>query len=195
MKYFKNWKSLFITIAIINIVVISLIISLIFIPRESVEKDLKLKSPEGVELSISSNKDDLTLLINDYLQKQSKGKSLDYRVELTNQVNLIGTIVAFNKEIDIVMAFEPVVDKYGNLILKQESISLGQLRLPVSYVLKYINDKYSLPTWVEIDPKEQIVYVKMTDMKLKSDVSVKVDKFDLENNQILLKLIVPLKNR
>lgn len=188
-----NWKSGFICLLVVNILIIISLLIYILIP---VKVEEPIQNPEvvnGIDFKIETNKKDVTTLINNYLEKEAMTEPISYKVILSEKVMLIGTITVFKKEIDLVMTFNPVVQENGDLLLEQESIALGQLQLPVSFILKYISDNYSLPTWISIDPKDQVIYAALTQMKLKSDIHVKVNQFDLANDSIVLNIRVPLE--
>lgn len=192
----KKWKMSFLGLLALNIVVIGLLIIPMLMPagenKNTYESENKFNAVSGVELDVLTNKIELTRLINSYLKKESKNQPLEYKVLLDEDVLLIGTIQAFNKEIDLEMRFEPFATPNGDLLLEQKSISLGQISIPVSFVLTYIKENYALPEWVNINPKDRTVYVSLTNMKLKSDVKVRVNTFNLDNDDISFKLEVPV---
>jgi uncharacterized protein YpmS len=180
----KKWKWLFISLLAINVIFLIVTAGLALQPSQ--EKELSLQETAGkqnVSLGITAKKEDLNIIINEYLRKEFK-QPLNYEIRLTDKVEVYGTIEAFGNELDIRMDFEPEVQNDGNLVLKQESLSVGKLSLPVKTVLKYVNNNFSLPQWVQINSKEESVYVALQEMKMKSDFRVKVKKFDLKKNDI-----------
>ncbi|HWO98263.1 MAG TPA: YpmS family protein [Bacillus sp. (in: firmicutes)] len=186
----KKWKWLFFSLLVINLIFLIIMAGLALQP--STERELstrQVKEEKNVSLGIIAKKEDLNVLINKYLQKEFHHQPLNYEVRLTNQVEVYGTIEAFGNELDISMAFEPEVQKNGDLILKQESLSVGKLSLPIRTVLKYVNNNFSLPQWVQINAKEESVYVALQQMEMKSDFRVKVKQFDLEKNDIQFTLV------
>jgi uncharacterized protein YpmS len=72
-------------------------------------------------------------------------------------------------------------------------MSVGKLHLPIAYVLNFISDNYKLPIGVEIRPNDQLVYIHMEQLKLKSDLKIKVDKFNLKKDDIAFTILVPVK--
>jgi uncharacterized protein YpmS len=185
----KKWKVLCIGLLSINFLIAVLLIGLIFQPVNDVDFS---KQPEVVgdaELSVLAKKEDLNTLIDKYLKKEFNNQPLNYDVNLTDVVEVYGTIQAFDNDLDIQMAFEPVVQENGDILLEQQSLSVGKLQLPVRTVLRYVNNNFKLPEYVQIDPKNESVYVALQQLKLKSDFRVKVEKFDLENDDIRVKLI------
>ncbi len=165
---------------------------LLFAPNKEVAPKENVVSTDHVNLSVETNKEDLTRVINNFLKKEAKDNPLNYKVLLTERVMLLGTITVFGKEIDMVMTFKPEVIENGDLLLQQEAFTVGQVSLPVSFVLRYINDYYNLPEWVQIDSKKQDIYVYLSEMKMKSDMKVAVETFDLSKDELRFKLQVPI---
>lgn len=153
-----------------------------------------LNTADYVPFKIQTDKQDLNQVINHYLEKEGLTGAIDYKVILNDEVELYGLIPVFSQDIQLKLTFEPQVLDNGDMVLQQKSISVGQLQLPVSYVLKFIGDKYKLPEGVTIHPNEEKIFVSLQKMKLKSDVKVKVDEFNLRNDDIRFTLLVPVKN-
>jgi uncharacterized protein YpmS len=186
----NKWKWLFIGLLAINFLFLVIVGSLALQPSKGNESSMNAEGlKEDVSLSIIAKKEDLNALINKYLQKEFHHQPLNYEVRLTDQVEVYGTIEAFGNDLDISMDFEPEVQKDGDLLLRQQSLAVGRLQLPVRTVLGYVNNNFSLPEWVRIHPKDESVYVALQEMEMKSDFRVKVKKFDLEKDDIQFTLI------
>lgn len=192
MKVKNKWKFLFLTLLALNLVCVLIFFGLLFAPNKEVAPKENVVSTDHVNLSVETNKEDLTRVINNFLKKEAKDNPLKYKVLLTERVMLLGTITVFGKEIDMVMTFKPEVIENGDLRLQQEAFTVGQVSLPVSFVLRYINDYYNLPEWVQIDSKKQDIYVYLSEMKMKSDMKVAVETFDLSKDELRFKLQVPI---
>ncbi|MGE8204237.1 YpmS family protein [Heyndrickxia sp. NPDC080065] len=187
-----RWKIAFFSLLIINIIVVFLLTYFIFTPGK--EKVLPApKITENVKFKVNTNKDDLTRLINHYIQKEGLNGPIDYSINLTDEVELYGTIQIFSQDIQLKMTFDPEALANGDLLLKPKSILIGDLKLPVSYVLHFIQNSYKLPNWVSIEPNNKIVYVGLQKMKVNNDMIVHADKFDLKNNDIAFTLEFPTK--
>ena len=186
-----KWKTLFITLLAINIVVIFTVLILINLPAKDKEMKPAVSQEEDIQFQVHTNREDLTRLINQYLDKEGLTGLMHYEVYLKDEVELYGKMPFFNREVEMKLTFEPIAQKNGDLILKQKSISIGQMNLPVSYVMNLINERYKMPDWVTINPNEENIYVSLQDMKLKSDVRVKANEFDLKNDDISFLLTVP----
>lgn len=148
-------------------------------------------SQDDVAFHVKTNKRDLNRVINHYIEENEKNRKIDYQVLLTDEVELYGTFPFFSEELELRLTFEPKALENGDLVLNQKSISIGRLRLPVSTVLKFVRDSYDLPEAVSIQPAEESVYVSMHKLKLKSDIKVRVNEFDLKKDNIKFTLLVP----
>ena len=186
-----KWKTLFFSLLALNILVILSIIILVNLPAKDEEIAPSTAHEEDIQFQIHTNREDLTRLINQYIEKEGLNGSIHYEVYLNDEVELYGTMPFFDREVEMKLTFEPVARKNGDLILKQKSIAVGQMNLPVSYVMNFINDRYDFPEWVTIQPNDKSIYISLKDMKLKSDIRVKAKDFDLKNDDIAFLLTVP----
>nr|WP_263328524.1 YpmS family protein [Neobacillus sp. Marseille-Q6967] len=190
----NSWKKGFFLLLGLNLFILLILFVLIIMPNGEDEK-IQPKNPDDnfVTFQVKSNKNDLNRLINQYLKKEAADSPIDYQVQLRDEVELYGTLPFFSQEIDLKLTFEPEALDNGDLVLRQKSISLGSLNLPVSYVLKFISENYKLPKGVIIQPNEKLVYVSMQELKLNSDIKLKADKFDLKKDDIAFSILVPVE--
>jgi uncharacterized protein YpmS len=189
----NKWKRGFFLLLGLDLLIVIILLFLILSPAENEKMNWKEMKNNNVSFQVQSNKSDLNLLINQYLQKEASDSPIGYQVHLRDEVELYGTLPFFSQEIDMKLTFEPEALNNGDLVLKQKSISIGNLSLPVSYVLKFISENYKLPKGVDIQPNEKHVYIHMEQLKLKSDIKIKANKFDLKNDDISFTLLVPVE--
>ncbi|MFJ7725671.1 YpmS family protein [Neobacillus sp. NPDC097160] len=190
----NKWKFGFLLLLGLNLLFAIIILSLLLAPSDSNEIS-KLNSPTGdhVSFHVNSNKYDLNRLINHYLKEEAADSPIDYRVILGDEVELYGTLPFFSEKLNLKLTFEPIAQKNGDLILEQKSMAVGKLHLPISYVLNFISENYKLPKGVDIRPNDHLVYIHMQQLKLKSNLKIKADKFDLKNDDIAFTILVPVK--
>ncbi|WP_223701925.1 YpmS family protein [Sutcliffiella deserti] len=192
-KVLLNWKSAFITLFTLNILIALIALFLVMVPDHSKFKFTeRADDRERVAFTIQSDKEDLNELIRFYLEKETR-RPLNYEVRLTDRVELKGAMTVFERDIPLTMTFIPEVQENGDVRLKQDSMSVGRLQVPVSMVLKYVGDNYPLPPWVRIVPSDQSIYVALNELELQSDTKVQFTKFNLENDEIEFKLLVPVE--
>ena len=190
----KRWKLLFLLLLGINLLIFITLLVFISIPaKEEQYLSAKLKTDGYVPFTVQTNKQDLNDLINHYLNEEGLALANDYKVILNDAVILSGSVPVFSQNIQIKLTFEPKALENGDIVLQQKSVSVGQLQLPVSYVLKFISEYSKLPKWVHIKPNEEKIYVSLQNMKLKSNFKVKVDEINLKEDDIRFTLMVPVR--
>ncbi|MFD2445742.1 YpmS family protein [Bacillus sp. CGMCC 1.16607] len=188
------WKKSFFILLIFNIVVVLLVAINLLVPIKDENFERSGNNFQGyVPFLIHTKKENLNEVINHYIEKEASGGPVNYEVVLGDEVELYGTIPIFTEEIQLKMTFEPKAMENGDLILQQKSMTVGQMQLPVSYILNFIRDRYHLPKGVIIQPHDKLVYISMQKLKLKSDFKIKVNKFDLKQDDISVQLFVPIK--
>lgn len=188
---FKNkWKWAFFLLVGFLVAFVLVMVFLIFQPVEQTSSKVSENRKE-VPFKVTTKKDDLTELINYYLEKEGLTGPVHYEVNLTNEVELYGTLPIFNTNIQMKLTFEPTAQDNGDLLLKQKEISIGQLPLPVSYIMSFIENQYKMPGWVDIQPDEEQIYVHLTELKVNNGLKVEVTDFDLVNDHIQFDLLLP----
>ncbi|TYS49464.1 DUF2140 family protein [Bacillus infantis] len=190
----NKWKVLFFLLLGIVIAFIALFFIMINLPAKDEPINTAEVDEDGyVPFHLQTNKSDLNRIIAHYIAKEGLDGPIDYEVILDDEVELYGNLPVFSQNLEMKLTFEPEALDNGDVVLSQKSIAVGQLNLPVSYVLKFVRDRYQLPEGVVIQPDKEQIYVSLQDMKLKSDLKVKVDEFDLKKDDIRVTLYVPTK--
>ncbi|MED1440618.1 YpmS family protein [Aeribacillus sp. FSL K6-1121] len=188
----NKWKLAFFILLFSNFLIILISSGLLLMPGE--KPPLK-KEAEGSKdfavFKVETDKQTVTKVINDYLKKEAVHQPLTYWVEITDDIKLYGSLLAFGRDLDMVMSFEPSVQQ-GNVILKVKSLSVGRLSVPVSYVLKYIDSQYHFPKEVQIDAKNRQIVVFLDQLSLENGSKIQAEKIDLEEGVISANLYVPL---
>ncbi|KPL59857.1 YpmS family protein [Rossellomorea vietnamensis] len=189
----NKWKVGFFVLLGMIILGFVIIVSMIFMPvkDDALPEDNK-NTDRQVGFNVETNKKDLNLIIEHYIEEEGMKGPVDYDVQLKDDVELLGSVPVFTSNLDFKLNFEPKALDNGDILLKQKSISVGALNLPVNYVLKVIRDSYNFPDWVKIQPNDELIYVSLQDMKLKSDVKVRANEFDLKEDNISFRLLVPV---
>ncbi|PFG06006.1 MULTISPECIES: YpmS family protein [Bacillaceae] len=189
----NKWKVGFFVLLGMIILGFVIIVSMIFMPvKDDALPDNNKNTNQQVGFNVETNKKDLNLIIEHYIEEEGMKGPVDYDVQLKDDVELLGSVPVFTSDLDFKLSFEPKALDNGDILLKQKSISVGSLNLPVNYVLKVIRDSYNFPDWVKIQPNDELIYVSLQDMKLKSDVKVRANEFDLKEDNISFRLLVPV---
>lgn len=192
----KDWKKRFYLLITINAIILFILAIYLYTPIP--KKDLEIasdqyKSEESSQFIVRTTKQNLNNLVNAYLDKVLSNTEHQFSINLDEDVQLFGELPVFSSTVPLLAHFEPIVQDNGDLVLKQKSISVGQLKLPNKKIMKYIDDYLPTPEWVIIDPSKEEVYVKITEMDIKSNFRIAVEQFDVEANNIAFKIEVPYK--
>lgn len=187
-----NWKRWFLVLLGINFFILIGMIWLIFAPASQSDlPNMENTKQNEAEFTVSSTKQNVNQLISSYLTTLPKNKALHYSLTLKDDVELQGAVFAFNRKIPLTATFEPLVQKNGDLILRQKSLALGKLELPNKAVLAYVRDNYPMPEWVKVDPVREDIYVAVTKMETKSNFKIKAKQIDLARDQLVFTFTVP----
>ncbi|WP_078544526.1 YpmS family protein [Litchfieldia alkalitelluris] len=188
-----SWKKLFLGLAGANVFLLLLfgIFMLWPVSNTDIPKKEFIEDEEGAEFTVRSSKQNLNELVNEYVDKLLKDKDNKYTVDFDENVRLMGSIEAFQTDIPILITLEPSVQENGDLVLHATEMSLGLLELPKKKILEYVKKELKTPEWVQIDPKKQLIYIAVTQMEVKSNFKVKVQSFDLKNDNINFRIKVP----
>ncbi|MHA6250605.1 YpmS family protein [Oceanobacillus sp. CAU 1775] len=192
-KNSNKWKGFFYLLLGVNIAVILVIISLIFWPVEEVTspfEDIDFEE-DSSEFTVRTTKKNLNELINAYIAQWTSGTGLHYRVELNDDVHLIGEFPVFSTTVPFSVHFEPLVADNGDIILKQRSISLGLLELPNKKIMEYLARYLPMPEWVVVNPDDEEIFIAVSQMDIKSNFRIAVETIDLEANNLAFRISVP----
>ncbi|MCM3709644.1 YpmS family protein [Sporosarcina luteola] len=186
------WKIAFFVLAGI---IVSGIIALVILLEGPGDSDplppLNQYSPKGSVLSVKATRNDLEALANNYIRKAMKGEKLPVTMEVQDDVMLHSELTAFGMTFPLMMHFDPVVLKDGNLMLKQTSMEIGPLNLPPSTVLSVLRDSFKLPPWMIVRPKEEEIFIHLSELEIAGNLQVRAKSVDLVNDNIELEVTIP----
>lgn len=188
-----NWKTLFLSLAGINVCLLLIFLIFIIWPvSEGGASITELFEEElGSEFTIQSSKQNLNDLVNTYIDKRFKDTDDKYSINMNENVHFTGSIEAFKTDIPVSIILEPSVEENGDLVLYPTEMSLGLLQLPQQKILEYVKKELKTPDWIEIDPKKQRIYIAVTQIKMKNNINVKVQHFDLKQDKISFWIKIP----
>lgn len=189
----KKWKRLFIGLLSFNMILLFVLLTLIFWPVPQAEYPEKATEQidENSEFIVRTTKKNLNDLANTYIDQLLASTDHEYYIELGDDVHLIGELPVFSSTVPLSVHLEPFVQENGDIILKQKSISIGLLKLPNQKIMEYMDKYLPMPEWVTVNPKEEEIYVAVTDIELKSNFQIAVEHIDLQANNLSFKFRIP----
>lgn len=194
MKKIKKWK---IALIIILGIIISTAVVLgvrITSKREpaSVAKNRGTGSKEAT-FQVQLNKNQTNELMNYYLNEFQRDSKIKYSFVLENQAMLQGNFPFMGYDLNFYLYFDPTVIEGGDVQLKAKSISIGKLSLPISELMKYVEKKFKLPSWVEVNNKEEMIILHLKEFQLKGGMYLGAEKIDLLGDEIKFNVFLPTK--
>jgi len=188
----NRWKISFFVLAGLVAAAFAAVIVLIGSSAESVPlPEMKVSNPSDHILTVRATKEDFEGIANTFIQKAVKGEPLPVTMKVEDDVVLFSEMTVFSYTLPVIMHFDPVVREDGNLILKQSSMEIGQLNIPPETVLKVLRDSVKLPPWMIVRPKEEELFIDLSEIPLSGDLQVKAKTFNLADDEIILEIIIP----
>jgi len=189
----NGWKWAFLILTgILAGVLIWLTVQLTAAPKSSPHKEMEnAVEGETIRLEVRSEKEELEVLANQFLKQESKDDSVEYELFLRDQARLAGKLQLFGIPVPFELDLMPYVMENGNLQLKATGISLGNLKLPIAFVMSQIEKQLPLPDWVSVHSDAQYLIVHLDQFKLKSGIHFSMEQVDLEQNDIRVNVFIP----
>lgn len=195
-KHLNGWKWAFLLLAAMVIgFLVWISVQLTATEEKLTEPELSQQVPSNnLFFNVRSGKDQLELLANQYLTKEIATEQMTYHIVMDEQVQLIGTLDIFGIGVPFELDLDPYVMDDGNLQLKATALSLGNLKLPLSFVMKQMEKQLTLPEWVSIHPNSEYLIVHLDEFTLKSGVHFSMEYLNLSEDDIRVNVYVPYEN-
>lgn len=162
--------------------------------NDSVGEEQTNVTGEFIKLEVRAEKEELEVLANQFLKQESQGSNAKYTLHLRDEASLSGSLQLFGVSVPFELDLTPYVMEGGNLQLKATGISLGSLKLPISFVMSQIKKQLKLPEWITVHPESQFLIVHFNEFTLKSGIRFSMEQIDLVENDIRVNVFVPKEN-
>ncbi|EON72753.1 YpmS family protein [Lysinibacillus sphaericus] len=189
----NKWKFAFFALAGTVLFAILLVVYLATKPVDGVNlaKSSESEEVKGNVLVVQTTTKEFESISKKYLKDTAKGSPLPIDFTIGDDIQLKSKLTVFYTEIPITMNFEPIVDKKGNIILKQTEMNVGLLNIPPETTMKIMRDSVEFPSWITVDPNRAEIYIDLSRVNIASGSRVRAKELDLPNDKILLEIIVP----
>lgn len=141
--------------------------------------------------SVATQKEDLTQVINQYIQEEVQGDNVNYQVMIDETFQLSGSFELFGFEIPFDLYMDPYVTENGNIQLRANQLSLGQLNVPISFAMNQMGSQLSIPDWVAFDGETETITFNLNEFQLDSGMYFSAERINLEENEILMNVYLP----
>ena len=150
-----------------------------------------VNTEDVMTFSVSAQKEEVTQLMNQYIDEEVKGNNVNYEVLLDESFQLTGSFEVFGFEVPFNLYMDPFVTDNGNIQLKAKQLSLGKLNLPISFVMNQLGSQLSIPDWVVIDGETETITLNLNDFQLDSGIFFSAERIDLVENELLVNVHIP----
>lgn len=193
-KRVNYWKWAFIIlVTVLLLLFIYIVIQLQAVQTGEVNTEPNTASESEVTFEVRSEKDDLTQVVNAYLEEETQDDFIGYSFNLEDQAVLHGEFDVFGLPVQFSLYFEPEVLDNGNLLLHAEEISLGSLNLPISFVLSQVASQVDFPDFIAVDSSEETIAVNLNEFELDNGIQFSVNEINLPQNDIGLYIHLPIE--
>ena len=187
------WKAAFLFLVAVLIGGFLLLFTRLTQERENVSQNVAenvVREGDPV-ITINSNKEQVNRFVDFYLANLQKDAEQQYQFVLKNEALLTGEFELLGFPVSFYLYFDPFVMANGNIQLKAKSLSIGALGLPINQVLKMIQNNSEIPEWIDIQPKEEMIILRLDQFELKNGMFFRADKINLVDNEIQLNVYLP----
>lgn len=186
------WKWAFISLIALLVLGVILLLQAIR-PINSVEDSANKTpiDPKGeIEMVSELSKEDVEFVLNSFLEVETKDSPASYQVKLDEELELASKIEWMGLTIPFSLTFEPYATEDGNLQLRAQSVEVASFSLPVSAIMAALGNQMDLPTFIQLDSESQMILVDFNQLHNFYPYGIELEKVDLENDEIQLKLFV-----
>ncbi|GEN82633.1 hypothetical protein SLU01_09450 [Sporosarcina luteola] len=186
------WKIAFFSLA--GLIAVGIVALMLYIDSPGDSEPLPSSEravTKGSIVSVKASRSDLEALANNYIQKAMKDEPIPVTMIVTNDVVLYSELTVFGRTLPFIMHFDPDILDDGNLMLKQTSMEIGNLNMQPSAVLQVLRDSVKLPEWMIVRPKEEEIFIHLTELEIPGNLQVRAKSVDLANDNIELEVTIP----
>ncbi|MCQ2569822.1 MAG: YpmS family protein [Limosilactobacillus sp.] len=190
----RNWyKLLFWLLLAVNVIGIgTLAVKATGPVKVGIETPAPKPTDSSVELLL--NRSQVNTLSANYLNRFLKNRQVKYEFLVGKQyATVVGTTKFMGVQVKFALNFVPERTQAGNVLVRAKSLSVGQLKLPMGYVMHYIAKNYDLPTWVTLNPKKRTILLDLNKYSQDKAVNYQMEELNMEKGQFKIRLSMPRK--
>ncbi|KRK80563.1 YpmS family protein [Companilactobacillus nodensis] len=183
MKKRNYWKYAFIALVAVLVVGLGILGTKVFSsPSETYQVSSKIESQNNKVFSVDMDKEEANKMAQYYLKNTLNDGKTEYQLKLKSDAELTGAIAFLGSKIHFTLVMSPFAKTNGDVLLKAKAIKIGDLSLPISFVMNYINNSFKVPEWVSVNSKDKTILLKFTKFTTKEGYGIRAKKIDLKNN-------------
>lgn len=145
-------------------------------------------SGETIELTTSMEKEEVEQLINMYLTYSIGEEYADYRIVLTDQLEIHGILEFLGFDVPFALFLDPYVMENGNVQLRGKAVEVANFSLPVSLVMRLVGNQVAFPAFIAFDSESQIIVIHLDQLTAEDNFAVEMTTIDLNDGLIELNI-------
>ncbi|AYE38167.1 DUF2140 family protein [Companilactobacillus zhachilii] len=179
------WKYAFIALVVIIVIGLGYMgTKVLSSSRDNYQVSSKIVNQDAKVFTVDMNKQEANKMAQYYLKNTLNDGKTDYQLVLKKDAELTGSIAFLGAKIHFTILMQPYAKTNGDVLLKAKEMKIGDLSLPISFVLNYIKNSFKTPEWVSINGKEKSILLKFTKFTTKEGYGIRAKKIDLKNNKL-----------
>ncbi|WP_125763788.1 YpmS family protein [Companilactobacillus hulinensis] len=185
MKKRNYWKYAFLALVAVLVVGVGILGTKIFSSSsETYQVSSKIESQNDKVFTVDMNKSEANKMAQYYLKNTLNDGKTEYQLKLKKDAELTGAIAFLGSKIHFTLVMSPYAKTNGDVLLKAKDIRIGELSLPIKFVMNYINNSFKIPDWVSVNSKDETILLKFTKFTTKEGYGIRAKKIDLKNDKL-----------
>ncbi|WP_268870484.1 YpmS family protein [Companilactobacillus paralimentarius] len=142
MKNKNYWKYAFIALVAILVVGFGYLgTKVLSSPSENYQVSSKINNDDKV-FTVNMNKSEANKMAQYYLKNTLNNGKTEYQLVLKKDAELSGAIKFLGAKIHFTILMQPYAKTNGDVLLKAKEMKIGDLSLPISFVMNYIKNSF-----------------------------------------------------
>ncbi|GEO57227.1 YpmS family protein [Companilactobacillus bobalius] len=184
MKNKNYWKYAFIALVAILVVGFGYLgTKVLSSPTENYQVSSKINNDDKV-FTVNMNKEEANKMAQYYLKNTLNNGKTEYQLILKKDAELSGAIKFLGAKIHFTILMQPYAKTNGDVLLKAKEMKIGDLSLPISFVMNYIKNSFKTPDWVSINGKDKTMLLKFTKFTTKEGYGIRAKNIDLKHDKL-----------
>lgn len=193
-KSFNGWKWAFFVLLAAIIIGGAVVVHRAAAPAPAPEVSRPVQTAD-TSLTVALNRKQVNALSANYLNKFLKGERVKYHFIVGKKyATLVGDTKFMGVKVRFAINFIPQMTKEGNVLLKAKGLSVGQLNIPLKFVMGYIAKNYNIPKWVSIDAKKKTVLLDLNRYSKHRSLKYSAEEINMEDGRFRFLITVPTNN-
>ena len=193
-KSFNGWKWAFFVLLAAIIISGAVVVHRAAAPAPAPEVSQPVQTAD-TSLTVALNRKQVNALSANYLNKFLKGERVKYHFIVGKRyATLVGDTKFMGVKVRFAINFIPQMTKEGNVLLKAKGLSVGQLNIPLKFVMGYIAKNYNIPKWVSIDAKKKTVLLDLNRYSKHRSLKYSAEEINMEDGRFRFLITVPTNN-